>query len=62
MLGDRFQRAQEKWTLSTLLLCTVGTLMFYFSLGSMNKSSKLSLQLLYRQSSRGQRAGAGFVL
>lgn len=51
MLGDRFQRTQEKWTLSTLLLCTVATLMFYFSLGSMNKSSKLSLQLLYRQGS-----------
>lgn len=38
MLGDRFQRAQEKWTLSSLLLCTVTPLMFYFSLDTMNKS------------------------
>lgn len=37
MLGDRFQRTQEKWTLSSLLLCTVTPLMFYFSLDTMNK-------------------------
>lgn len=38
MLKVRFQRAQEKWTLSSLLLCTVTPLMFYFSLDTMNKS------------------------
>lgn len=37
MLGDRFQTAQEKWTLSRLLLCTVTLVMFYFSLDTMNK-------------------------
>lgn len=37
MLRDRFQRAQEKWTLSSILLCTVTLLMFYFSLDTMNK-------------------------
>lgn len=31
MLEDHFQRAQEKWTLSSPLLCTVTLLMFYFS-------------------------------
>lgn len=38
MLGDRFQSAQEKWTLSSLLLYTIAPLMFLFSLEPMNKS------------------------
>lgn len=38
VLRDHFQRAQEKWTLSSLLLYTVAPLMFYFSLDTMNKS------------------------